>query len=89
MEKKSSEKKRLSKEKRPEALNPEQSQASVSGKRRIAVIAGPGTGKTKTLIARLSFLLENKKVPPEEDHSRDVYKRGSGRNPGEDEITGI
>lgn len=66
VEKKSSEKKRLSKEKRPEALNPEQSQASVSGKRRIAVIAGPGTGKTKTLIARLSFLLENKKVPPEE-----------------------
>ena len=32
----------------------------------IAVIAGPGAGKTKTLIARLHHLLEVRKIPPEE-----------------------
>lgn len=47
-------------------LNEEQSKASVSQERRIAVIAGPGTGKTKTLISRLRYLLNEKKVLPEE-----------------------
>ncbi|NBJ91788.1 UvrD-helicase domain-containing protein [Parablautia muri] len=34
--------------------------------RSIAVIAGPGAGKTKTLIARLHYLLEVRKIQPEE-----------------------
>lgn len=47
-------------------LNEEQRKASVSQERRIAVIAGPGTGKTKTLISRLQYLLNEKKVLPKE-----------------------
>lgn len=34
--------------------------------RSIAVIAGPGAGKTKTLIARLHYLLDVRKIKPEE-----------------------
>ena len=30
----------------------------------MAVIAGPGTGKTKTLVSRIAYLIEKKKVDP-------------------------
>ncbi len=45
----------------------EQQQAAVEQRgRAVAVIAGPGAGKTKTLIARLHHLLEKRQVSPEE-----------------------
>ncbi len=47
-------------------LNPEQLRAVTSGVARIAVKAGPGTGKTKTLVSRLKYLLENRRVRPSE-----------------------
>ena len=47
-------------------LNAEQAQAAHSLHRVTAVIAGPGTGKTKTLIARIAWLIEEKYVPPDE-----------------------
>ena len=47
-------------------LNPQQSAAVCSEARTTAVIAGPGTGKTKTLIARILYLLQEKGVSPKE-----------------------
>lgn len=48
------------------SLNEEQLLAvrSVSG--RIAVSAGPGTGKTKTLVSRILYLLQERRVKPSE-----------------------
>ena len=45
-------------------LNPEQEYAVRCNAPHIAVIAGPGTGKTKTLVSRLRFLMEYRKVRP-------------------------
>lgn len=47
-------------------LNPQQQQAVQSIDPAVAVIAGPGTGKTKTLISRILYLLETRKVKPSE-----------------------
>lgn len=47
-------------------LNEGQEQAVCAVDRTIAVIAGPGTGKTKTLISHLLYLLEVRKVKPSE-----------------------
>lgn len=47
-------------------LNPRQEEAVRAADRRIAVIAGPGTGKTKTLISHLLYLLRDRKVKPAE-----------------------
>lgn len=49
-----------------EALNEKQRIAAEIIDRRIAVAAGPGTGKTKTLIARILYLLEQRNVGPGE-----------------------
>ena len=49
-----------------EALNEKQRMAAEIIDRRIAVAAGPGTGKTKTLIARILYLLEQRNVGPGE-----------------------
>lgn len=49
-----------------EMLNEKQQQAAETIDRRIAVAAGPGTGKTKTLIARILYLLEQRNVAPGE-----------------------
>lgn len=46
------------------ALNKEQLLAVCSASPRIAVIAGPGTGKTKTLVSRILYLLQNRRVKP-------------------------
>ncbi len=43
-------------------LNEGQQQAVRAQQRRIAVAAGPGTGKTKTLVAHIVYLLEARKV---------------------------
>ncbi len=47
-----------------DALNPEQQAAVEAAERAVAVIAGPGTGKTKTLVARISHLIEARGVHP-------------------------
>lgn len=47
-------------------LNREQEAAVHAQERIIAVVAGPGTGKTKTLIAHLHDLLENRNRKPSE-----------------------
>ena len=44
------------------SLNEAQQEAVTTMARVIAVIAGPGTGKTKTLVARILHLLEERKV---------------------------
>ncbi len=48
----------------PYGLNQEQWQAVSAAARAVAVIAGPGTGKTKTLVARIAYLVEECGVPP-------------------------
>ena len=45
-------------------LNPEQAQAVTAGEETVAVIAGPGTGKTKTLVARILWLIGELGVKP-------------------------
>lgn len=45
-----------------DGLNPQQLQAVTSESKAIAVIAGPGTGKTRTLVSRIADLIERRKV---------------------------
>lgn len=45
-------------------LNGQQQEAVQAVDRAIAVVAGPGTGKTKTLVSRILYLLETRKVRP-------------------------
>ncbi len=49
-----------------DGLNPNQRQAVGSISPVTAVIAGPGTGKTKTLVSRLSYLIGERGVKPAE-----------------------
>ncbi len=49
-----------------ESLNAEQLEAVITARRAIAVIAGPGTGKTKTLVSRILHLLNERRVKPTE-----------------------
>lgn len=49
-----------------EQLNAAQQKAVESVDRAVAVIAGPGTGKTKTLVSKILYLLEHRKVKPSE-----------------------
>lgn len=48
----------------PEVLNEEQARAVTAAEPAVAVIAGPGTGKTKTLVARIAWLVEAQGVSP-------------------------
>ncbi len=52
--------------KHTEALNEAQSAAVLAKERAVAVIAGPGTGKTKTLVAKIAHLVEEAGVKPSE-----------------------
>lgn len=45
-------------------LNEEQWNAASSTDRAVEVIAGPGTGKTKTLVSRVAFLIEKMNIDP-------------------------
>jgi len=47
----------------PPLLNDEQQEAAVSAERLILVVAGPGTGKTHTLIERIRHLVGDRKIP--------------------------
>ncbi len=49
-----------------EVLNPAQKEAVTATQRVIAVVAGPGTGKTKTLVSRIAYLVEELGVQPDE-----------------------
>ena len=46
--------------------NPEQEEAIHAEETTVAVIAGPGTGKTGTLVSRIAWLIEEKKISPKE-----------------------
>lgn len=48
----------------PYGLNQEQWEAVSASDRTVAAIAGPGTGKTKTLVCRIAHLVEACGVPP-------------------------
>lgn len=48
----------------PYGLNPQQWQAVCASEPAIAVIAGPGTGKTRTLVCRIAYLVEQCGVHP-------------------------
>lgn len=48
----------------PYGLNQEQWEAVSSTSQAIAVIAGPGTGKTKTLVCRIAYLVEQCGIQP-------------------------
>lgn len=48
---------------RPE-LDPSQRRAAETDQCPFLLEAGPGTGKTKTLVGRIEFLLEKKRIPP-------------------------
>lgn len=47
-------------------LNPRQQEAVAASEKTVAVVAGPGTGKTKTLVARIAYLVEERGVKPGE-----------------------
>lgn len=47
-------------------LNEEQKEAVTALERAVAVIAGPGTGKTKTLVSRIAYLIKERGVKPSE-----------------------
>lgn len=47
-------------------LNPEQWKGASAGAPAVAVLAGPGTGKTRTLVYRIAYLVEKCGVPPEQ-----------------------
>ncbi len=51
---------------RADALNAEQRSAVETEEPAVAVIAGPGTGKTKTLVARIAYLIETRGAKPAE-----------------------
>jgi len=53
-------------QKLPLRMNPEQEEAIRAEDEIIAVVAGPGTGKTRTLVERIAYLVERRKVPSKE-----------------------
>ncbi len=47
-------------------LNPQQQEAVLCTDLALIIVAGPGTGKTRTLTHRIAYLLSEKAVPPEQ-----------------------
>lgn len=70
----------------PEALNEAQQAAVEAPEPVVAVVAGPGTGKTKTLVSRIAYLVEQQGVRPDEitavtftNQAADEMRSGSRR----------
>ncbi len=61
----------------PPALNPEQQAAATADERLLLVIAGPGTGKTHTLVERIRHLVDDRKVPAAEIAAITFTKRAA------------
>ncbi len=59
--------------------NPEQQEAIRTQARAVAVTAGPGTGKTYTLIAHIQYLIEECKVKPSEITAITFTNRAAGQ----------
>lgn len=49
-----------------DGLNREQAEAVAAPDRIVAVVAGPGTGKTKTLVSKIAYLIERLGIKPQE-----------------------
>ena len=49
---------------RDTGINEEQQEAVAAENRSVAVIAGPGTGKTKTLVDKIAYLVKERNVSP-------------------------
>jgi DNA helicase IV len=61
------------------ALNDRQREAVISDEKRLLVLAGAGSGKTKTLLQKLIYLIEEKDVSPSNIlaiHPLSVTRRG-------------
>lgn len=50
----------------PDGLNAEQRAAVLDESRAVAVVAGPGTGKTKTLVSRIAWMIGQRGIRPAE-----------------------
>lgn len=48
----------------PGQLSPEQAEIVHSRKKNMIIIAGPGTGKTKTLVERIAYLIKEEQIDP-------------------------
>jgi uncharacterized protein (TIGR00375 family) len=46
-------------------LNPQQQEAVLTIKQPLIILAGPGTGKTRTLTYRIAYLIKEKKISPQ------------------------
>lgn len=57
--------------------NPQQQAAISAEERTVAVVAGPGTGKTKTLVDRIAWLVEERGVRPGEITAVTFTNQGS------------
>ena len=64
--------------KSPGRLNEKQKKAAHSPARRTAVIAGPGTGKTKTIDCETSVSGKSTEDKPGSDYGGDLYEPGRG-----------
>ena len=62
------------------SLNERQREAVVSEQKRLLVLAGAGSGMTKTLLQKLVYLIEEKSVGPSSILANYVYKERCQRN---------
>jgi ATP-dependent exoDNAse (exonuclease V) beta subunit len=58
-------------------LNDKQREAVVSENKRLLVLAGAGSGKTKTLLQKIIYVIEEKGVSPFKHSSHNFYKECS------------